>query len=164
VLPRQCSLSTRSHILREGVRVHYLRLRGVKISPIAGVEAAERWNVEAFGIAMVTNGHNMCITYVPLNASLTPPLSLNLNRRFGRTANRNGIKTRMINAISIFLFAIFLRANINKSKVTTSRWNILLLFIYKKLLQFSQTSSALISCLNKSICYLSISIILYRRN
>lgn len=34
--------------------MHYLRLRGRRFHPVAGVEAAERQNVEAFGIAMVT--------------------------------------------------------------------------------------------------------------
>jgi len=134
--------------------VHYLRLRGVKISPIAGVEAAERWNVEAFGIAMVTQWTQHVYYICPIKRIIDSSFELELEPR---TANRNGIKTRVINAIS--MFAIFLRANINKSKVTTSR-NILLLFIYKKLLQFSQTSSALISCrvsayLSTSITFLS---------
>lgn len=36
------------------MRVHCLRLRGRRFQPVAGVEAAEWWNVGAFGIAMVT--------------------------------------------------------------------------------------------------------------
>lgn len=35
------------------------------------------------------NGHNMCVTYVTLNASSTPPLSLNLKRQLRGPRNKN---------------------------------------------------------------------------
>jgi len=88
--------------------VHYLRLRGVKISPIAGVEAAERWNVEAFGIAMVTQWTQHVYYICSIKRIIDSSFEFELEPLVSRTADRNGIKTRMINAIS--MFAIFLRA------------------------------------------------------
>lgn len=66
-------LRNRTHSTRAYVCITFAF--GAKISPFAGVEAVGMSRLSE--LLWLPNGHNMCVTYVALNASSTPLLSLN---------------------------------------------------------------------------------------